>query len=82
MASGKGFLLWVFCSLILGASARLHFNEEFIDRRRGMHELAKVKEYDSKQGFEAMLHFVSNSGNKTYGADINPLHLVVRYVVV
>lgn len=61
-----------------GADAELRFNEHYINRGRGMHEVAAVKEYKYKQGFEATLRFVSNSGNKTFGADVNPLHLAVR----
>ncbi|KAG0620155.1 hypothetical protein M758_4G193600 [Ceratodon purpureus] len=85
MAGGKSFFALVLlgaCLVLLGglpeANAGIRFNEPFMHRGRGMHELGNVKEYDHKQGFEATLHFVSDSGNNTYGADINPLHLVVR----
>lgn len=65
--------------MVLGRTdARLRFDEQYINRGRGMHELTKVKEYKFKQGFEATLHFVSNSGNQTYGLDVSPLHLVVK----
>lgn len=90
MAGGKSFFacapamvlfLGVVVMLLGGlpeVNAAIEFNERFLDRGRAMHELGDVKEYKHKQGFEATLHFVSNSGNNTYGADINPLHLVVR----
>ena len=42
------------------------------------HELLEVKEYAQQQGFEATLRLVSHSHNETYGADINPLRLIVR----
>lgn len=42
------------------------------------HELLEVKEYAHQQGFEATLRLVSYSHNETYGADINPLRLIVR----
>lgn len=89
MARGKGFLALFFfvgvCVGLLGGlvevDAAIRFSEPFLHRGRAMHELGDVKEYDHKQGFEATLYFVSDSGNNTFGADINPLHLVVRYVV-
>lgn len=49
-----------------------------MDRQRGMHILTSMKEYENKQGFEATLGFVSESGNDTYGEDINPLQVTVR----
>lgn len=38
-----------------------------------------LREYENKQGFVATLKLVEHSGNNTYGADINPLRLIVRY---
>jgi len=87
MGGKKTFFAWMLlflgvCFTVLGglpgANAGLRFNEHYINRERGMHELAAVKEYDANQGFEAILHFVSTSGNETYGADISPLMLTVR----
>ena len=73
------FLFLGVCCIVLGrANARLRFDERYINRGRGMHELTTVKEYKFKQGFEATLHFVSDSENKTYGLDVSPLHLVVK----
>lgn len=44
------------------------------------HELLDVKEYAHQQGFEATLRILSYSHNATFGADINPLRLIVRRV--
>ena len=70
------------CLMILGGlpevNAAIKFNEPFVHRERGWHEVGTVKEYEHKQGFDATLYFVSDSGNNTYGADVNPLNLVVR----
>ena len=87
MAGGKNFVglvLLGLCLVLLGglakvAEAGISFNEAFIPRGQAMHELEAVKEYEHKQGFEATLHFVSDFENVTYGSDINPLHLIVRY---
>lgn len=87
MGGKKTFFEWLLlflgvCFMVLGglpgANAGLRFNEHYINRERGMHELTAVKEYDYNQGFEATLQFVSTSNNETYGSDISPLQLTVR----
>lgn len=46
------------------------------------YEVTDLREHANKQGFEATLKLVQHSGNNTYGADINPLRLLVKYVTI
>lgn len=85
---------WLLTNLLLMSGARVdaartrgwsHVRDaEPVQLNSGLphHELLEVKEYENEQGFEATLKLVSNSHNSTYGADINPLRLTVRWVVV
>jgi len=49
-----------------------------VEASKGYNLHSVVKEYANQQGFEARLEIVSESGNDTLGADINPLSFVVR----
>jgi hypothetical protein len=58
-------------------------HQDISSQHQGVHhELLDVKEYAHQQGFEATLRILSYSHNETFGADINPLRLIVRRVLI
>lgn len=58
-------------------------HQDISSKHQGVHhELLDVKEYAHQQGFEATLRILCYSHNGTFGADINPLRLIVRRVFI